>query len=134
LNRMSVSPGIVLLVGLLLSVGCRSSAVEGLAPVTGKVTLDGKPLPGVVVRFDPIGEGNSSLGKTDDQGRYKLRFSASSDGAFIGEHTVRIVNEIDDSNGKSTGPTIPEKYQSNSELTATVKSGSNTIDFDLESS
>ncbi|GIW98513.1 MAG: hypothetical protein KatS3mg111_1846 [Pirellulaceae bacterium] len=52
-------------------VGCGESIPE-TAKVTGKVTLDGKPVEGAVVTFQPDGEGKPATGKTDANGQYTL--------------------------------------------------------------
>jgi hypothetical protein len=46
-------------------------------PVSGVVTLDGKPLANAMVLFQPIGDqgGVGSTAKTDSEGRYKLEAS-----------------------------------------------------------
>lgn len=122
---------------VLLS-GCGSSN-PATGEVEGTISLDGKPLDHATVTFQPT-DGRSSIGVTDSEGHYHLRFSASEDGALPGEHTVMITTEQDATGGEGDQPLVPareellpEKYTTKSELTATVKPGSNTIDFDLTS-
>ena len=56
--------------------GCSGAAAHQpkLFPVSGIVTLDGKPLSGVVVEFIPTGSthGNGAAGRTDKAGKYEL--------------------------------------------------------------
>src|SRR4051812_19172027 len=74
--------------------GCEQS----LVPVSGRVTLDDKPLAGAVVTFQPRAGGDAaksptsgSVGRTDQDGRYNLRLIAPDQpGAAVGEHTVTI--------------------------------------------
>ncbi len=75
-------------------VGCHGDVV----PVSGRVTLNGKPLSGAVVTFQPLGNsqaprpaGTGSIGHTDAQGRFSLRMvEPSRPGAIVGDHTVTI--------------------------------------------
>jgi hypothetical protein len=95
---MTVSPSqlprLVTILCLLTFVGCHTD----VAPVSGRVTLDGRPLPDAVVTFQPKssrekGEpaGTGSAGRTDDDGRYFLRLiQPDKAGAVIGEHSVTI--------------------------------------------
>ncbi len=109
--------------------GC-SSGVK-LAQVTGKVTVDGAPVPNLQVLFEPQDKSSpSSIGFTQADGTYKLRCASGEDGAALGQHTVRVTTiEMDD---PSAAPlTIPEKYNSSSTLTQEVKAGDNTIDLPL---
>ncbi|WP_437193124.1 hypothetical protein [Planctomicrobium sp. SH527] len=125
--------------------GCSQTGPD-LAKVTGTVSLDGKPVPGAVIRFIPQGEkGSPSYGGTDDSGNYKLMFSTSKDGAMLGEHFVEIsttkISKSELAELKAAGenvPTvefvaIPKKYNKRGTLTATVTKGRNDIDFDLTS-
>lgn len=146
---------------LLALVGCNSG--PSVAPVTGKVTLDGAPLPGATVTFSPIkgGNGNAAVGTVDANGEYKLTDMNSKNigsGAVAGDYKVGIVwfkpdaNDTSRSSGASaagamtadkaaastaSGPklALPAPYQNpeTSGLKATVKSGQNTFDFALDS-
>jgi hypothetical protein len=82
--------------GLVLP-GCGGSGDHSLAPVSGKVTLDGKAMPGIQVTFQPMapqkgiaGPGSSAV--TDAEGRYTLKTVGTSPrpGAVVGKHTVRF--------------------------------------------
>ncbi|WP_238388836.1 carboxypeptidase-like regulatory domain-containing protein [Roseimaritima ulvae] len=108
--------------------------------MSGTVTVDGSPIEGAVVTFQPTG-GRPSVGTTDASGQYTLRYSASIDGALIGAHKVVITTERATSGGEGSEPLVegrkeilPAKYNEATELTAQVEAGSNTIDFDLQSS
>ncbi len=112
-----------------------------LVSVSGKVTLDGKPVPGAIVTFTPTAAGGSnSLGKTDASGNYTLEFSQDKKGALVGEHVVEIATKKiskadlpDDGSvvDQSAYVEIPAKYRKRGALTATVQDQSNTIDFQL---
>lgn len=124
---------------LLCLAGCPGSNGD-VGRVEGVVTLDGVPVKEAYVRFYPA-TARASSGKTDDEGHYELRYTRSIDGAFIGEHKVTISTEVEEDNynpddiveGRSES--IPKKYidRKTTELTATVESGKNTIDFELTS-
>ena len=70
---------------LLVASGCGGNTV----PVSGVVTLDGKPVEGAAVSFTPEksdGVGGS-YGKTDAQGRYSLKtVIGDKAGAAAGKH------------------------------------------------
>ena len=102
----------------------------GGAPVSGVVTLDGKPVEGATVSFTPeSGDGDGlggSYGKTDAQGRYTLRTVAQDKpGAAVGKHRVTIsLTQADPNNPEGIQKDlIPAKYNVKSELTFEVPSG-----------
>jgi hypothetical protein len=73
--------------------GCGSKSAD-FAPVAGIVTLDGQPLPGAHVSFQPQGKGENpgpgSVGIADSTGRFELRTPRNDVGAVPGSHIVRI--------------------------------------------
>jgi hypothetical protein len=83
------------LIASLLIVGCGPSS-GNISPVTGKLTLDGKPMPGVEVIFSPKPvEGNSnvgpySFGTTDEEGNFELETRYGDKGAVVGFHLVTM--------------------------------------------
>ena len=116
-----------------------------LVDVTGKVTMDGQPLPGVTVRFE--GPPNRFAdGKTDAEGQYRLMYDSTKPGCMAGEKVVRIMagsvgegsdegSPVEGADGRVVPPVqnIPSPYNSASKLTASVSATSNTFDFDLKS-
>lgn len=104
--------------------------------VTGVVTLDGSPVEGAIVTFQPS-DGRPSAGETDASGKYVLMYSVDVEGAKVGQHTVTISKEDQkfDADGELTSSkeTLPKEYNYESELTEEVKAGENTIDFKLTS-
>ncbi len=128
-------------IAVLGSAGCgtRPSDQPSLGRVTGLVTFDGQPLPGVEVTFAPM-KGRSSGGITDGKGRYTLTYVGATNGAKVGKHSVFIAWPVEESPDdgaspqlKKDRPRIPARYNKKSTLSADVKSGGNTIDFALES-
>lgn len=152
LNRRDF--GLVLFISLLcLQSGCGGgpSDMPELGSVSGTITLDGAPLEGAMVTFEPT-SGRSSNATTDDQGQYTLQYTTASAGAKVGQHTVRIMrggmmDELLDLEGEAElpgmpadsqpaapkEPQLPARYHAESTLTADVKAGSNTFDFELKS-
>lgn len=121
---------------LMGSIGCSDGQFADLGQVTGRVTMDGKPLPGVAVNFLPE-TGRPAMGRTDDQGEYELVYIRDVRGAEAGEYQVQIVTPfepktIEESHQKRMEP-IPARYNKRTTLTATVDQGDNTINFELTS-
>lgn len=126
---------------LFCLVGCG----DPLVPVSGKVTLDDKPLANASVVFEPISTsgkaGVSSHGKTDTNGEFSLS-SATSDtkGAVVGKHRIRITafdKDAPASNADSSKvpkQLVPEKYNSKSEEFFEVPAGgTKDANFNLKS-
>jgi hypothetical protein len=122
--------------------GCSSS--YPLAPVSGVVTLDGKPLAEARVAFQPrspAGQANAGPGsyaKTDDAGRYRLKTITGVDGAVVAVHDVSISTFQGKADPGSDGlevvrpELVPARYALRGALTFTVEAkGSDTADFHL---
>jgi hypothetical protein len=84
-----------LVAALALVAGC--SEPTGIAQVSGVVLLDGRPLDGAVVTFQPRRESlaaqkhSGSVGHTDEAGRFSLRLiEPDAPGVAIGQHVVTI--------------------------------------------
>jgi len=131
LSRIS-APLVLLIAGV--ASGC--GPAEGLATVEGQVKLGGEPLADAYVQFVCTGENaGTSTGRTDSGGHYSLWFSRSKKGARIGPSKVQITTfDLDGTRGgvKRIPEKVPAKYNVKSELTADVKEGKNTFDFDLK--
>lgn len=138
-TRVSAGRIVVLIIVVAIAatgqIGCSSGGVK-LAKVTGKVTLAGAPLPDALVTFTPTTGGSPSTGRTASDGTYKLIFSRKLDGAMVGEHIVTISTfqpAMEDPPTPEVPEKVPFKYrEEDTALKATVKSGSNKLDFDLE--
>lgn len=121
-----------------ISLGCGRADGPEIASVEGVVTLNGTPIEGAGVSFEPIPEGRSSFALTDADGHYELNYLPGKDGAIVGEHQVRISKfrkALKDDNGQVVDPGVPEAFppsaNSESDLKVTVKEGSNTFDFPI---
>jgi hypothetical protein len=122
-----------LVVAVLIAIGCSQRGFE-LAPVTGTVTMDGKPLAQALVRFLPQGGAvnRPSTGVTDVDGKYRLLYSAREEGTIVGPVKVEITTG-DPEQPKLYPETVPTKYNTETTLTRDVQSGDNVFDFDLQS-
>ena len=76
---------------LFLATGCDDSNLPPLAPVTGRITYRGQPLPAATVTFNPGSDARAATALTDADGRYTLGTYSISDGAVHGKHRVTIV-------------------------------------------
>jgi hypothetical protein len=148
LNREEITMRTHMVLGFasVLAIGCGSNK---FAPVSGKVTLNGKPLAHATVMFLPLGEpgsikaGEGSAGKTNEKGEFSLTSSTGQSGALVGKHQVSIsaldpkVGESDTRPPRGGWPRadkVPARYNSKSELSWDVAPGStDKADFDLTS-
>jgi hypothetical protein len=138
---MRLRPRLVLLL-TVLAVGCGD---RNVGTVSGRVTLDGNPLPNAHVRFQPVGTGayagTGSYGKTDANGEYTLSFmDGKGTGAVVGKHQVRITavapgtDASQDDHPRKGGNLVPEQYNFKSTLEYDVRPGANEgVNFDLKS-
>jgi hypothetical protein len=118
--------------------GCGPGGPE-IAYVSGRVTMDGKPLANATVVFIPE-NGRPAGARTDADGRYVLIFTEGRYGAIPGQNTIRIMTlrdaEQDDSGKTIPGSpeTVPAQYNTNSTLSFTVQPNKrNVANFDLKS-
>jgi hypothetical protein len=91
----------LLLLFLLAPLGCGKG--YQVAPVSGRVTLDGKPARNAEVSFVPLADLKVpySVARTDDQGKYTLQLARQeigTEGAVVGSH--RVIISIDRQNTK----------------------------------
>jgi hypothetical protein len=120
-------------------VGC-GEGDPPLVPVSGFVTLDGKPLKDATVEFLPE-SGWGSMGKTDDIGHYELLYRVRKNGAIIGQHKVRISTKIEEDSDsadpvvqKGRKESVPARYNTATTLEANVEPGESVeLNFDLKS-
>ncbi|QEL14592.1 hypothetical protein [Limnoglobus roseus] len=120
---------------LVLAVaGCGSST----ASVTGEVKYDGQSIQYGTIAFLPVGEGKK-VGGPIENGKYTI---APEFGPTPGNYKVEI--HWNKPTGKKTfnadlnqeldvqAEGLPDKYHAKTELTADIKGGSNTVNFDLQ--
>lgn len=147
-NRRFAMVGFCLLT-LAGATGCGGGGGIERAPVSGKVTFDGTPVEKGLIVMTPTGEtkGPSSGAEIKNgeysipretglvPGTYKVEITASKS---VGRIEVQgVAGATGGLSGSQTAENlvmyIPEKYNTQSTLTYTVKSGSNTENFTLVS-
>jgi hypothetical protein len=128
----------VLLMASLLSGACSRGGPE-IAYVTGRVTMDGKPLANAAVVFIPE-NGRPAGATTDADGNYVLNFTQGRRGAIPGKNLIRISTNREaqqDASGKpipASRETVPARYNTNTSLEFTVEpKKKNVANFDLQS-
>jgi hypothetical protein len=120
-----------------------------VAQVSGRVTLDGKPLPKASVTFVPMATkerpnpGRTAAGMTDENGRYQLSVDVTTPGAVVGQCRIYITTlqsdpAADDRDAGGPRPKfrdrVPAKYNQGTELTFEVPpAGTDQANFDLTS-
>jgi hypothetical protein len=85
---------IACLAGLLV-LGCSNRYKP--VPVSGVVTLEGKPVEGATVQFYSVGderEGRQAFGSTDKDGKFRLSTMGNDDGALPGDYKVVIARWV----------------------------------------
>ena len=109
-----------------------------MAPVSGKITVSGQPATRGAVMFMPDESrgtsGKVAVGDIGSDGTYTLRTFNTDDGAVVGHHRVLVSGRaLEDDESTPPDRQIPPRYARPQEsgLTAEVKVGRNTIDFDL---
>jgi hypothetical protein len=131
----------------LLCSGCGKTEGSGFkfVPVSGRVTLDNKPLAKASVRFqfataDSTQRPPDAYGQTDDQGNYTLKPIVEGlkdvEGTVAGKHLVQI-SLFDRDHPGPQGPVerVPAQYNENSKLTFDVppEGARGTANFNLTS-
>lgn len=120
--------------------GCGGSSQENkvTGTISGKITIKGKALASGQVNYFSEETGAGALGTLKEDGTYEI------DGEIpVGIYRVYLSPVIDLDATPPPGHAhvetklkgVPKKYQSEAktDLTATVKEGQNTLDFDLKS-
>jgi len=134
-----------LLIGCLVAVGLGCGSTK-FVPVSGKVTLNGQPLAGATVSFEPLGEDDSpspkpgSVGTTKADGTFTLKAISGASGAVPGKHRVRIILAGDNASGDDRPPpgaapakTLPREYNTDSKRSFTVPArGTSDALFELK--
>lgn len=117
---------------LTFATGCGDKETP-VYPVTGKVTVAGKPAVGAQITLVPekADEPARPIGTTDREGAFKLTSRAKDDGAPAGEYkvTVTLLKQVGNPDDGQTVSLLPAKY-GKPELTplkATVASGPTEI-------
>ncbi|WP_437192319.1 hypothetical protein [Planctomicrobium sp. SH527] len=115
------------LLAALIPFGCGRGDRPPLGRVHGVVTLDGKPVEGLIVMFSPE-SGRPAAATTDSKGNYALEYSYGVKGAKVGKCRVNFEWPT-----ASPGVPIDPKHGVKSELVADVVAGSNKFDWEVKS-
>jgi hypothetical protein len=113
---------------------------------SGRITLDGQPLPYAQIFFEDIEKATTAFGLTDKNGRYVLMFNSAKEGVEAGNKRIQIWtarggvefrDEIPKENLGRGKERIPDRYNRKTELLCTVLSSkekqTQIFDFELES-
>lgn len=126
------------LVAVLPMTGCGGKTAT-VAPVNGKVLLDGHPLTTGQVLTIPVA-GRGSKGDIQPDGSFELSTYGDGDGALIGTHQVAVAVREPSTSSSPEAPLgkllVPEKYTNalDSGLTIEVKAdGENAPVLELQS-
>jgi hypothetical protein len=134
---MLVLAVLILAIGLI---GCDSS-VRQLAPVSGKIKLNGQPLPDATITFQPLANDNpqqagmGSFARTNENGEFQLRLVDTDElGAWVGKHRVTISRSqpgMGDALLQDVDESIPLKFRDGSEVFQVPAEGTASASFSL---
>lgn len=134
--------------------GCGGNSTIATDKVTGLVTLDGTPVEGAGISFTPVtaGSGRPAFGTSDEKGIYTLTVLGGKpgEGTLPGDYIVTVDKVVPENTGQMepdpnepgqmrekviAKDLLPLKYKTSgaTPLKATVVSGANTINLELES-
>lgn len=111
-----------ILLTLCLFSGCGSKGPK-IVPVSGKVTLDGKPLPNGHIRFIPTGD-RPAYGEIQSDGSFRLE-TDDKVGCAVGTHKVTVDAQAvtgTEATGETARQLTPIRYSSaeTTEITVTI--------------
>lgn len=115
---------------ILASIVPAAAGCRRIIDVTGTVRLDGEPVKGVIVMFDPAtSDRPRGVAFTDESGAYRLRRlgPGSKIGVPVGTYSVKVVSNLENPGSGR----IPAKYFRGSQLSRDVKGPSPHV-YDIE--
>ena len=125
--------------------GCGGDKYD-VVPVSGRVTLDGRPVSGARISFQPVASGTGvlnagpgSYGKTDAKGHFTLRtVQTDKRGAVTGKHVVLMTTIVAQDNATDDAPMpvkkiLPRKCFDGSMQFDVPEGGTDRADFELTS-
>ena len=116
-----------------LLVGCSAPT----APVSGRIEVDGQPLEKGTIAFAPADGRGAPVTVPIENGKYDLRLPLGNKHVQIS--APKVIGKRKEYNGVNaplveiTAESLPPRYNSQTELTLDVRSGSNTKDWSLKS-
>jgi hypothetical protein len=105
---------------------------------TGTVTLNGQPVGPGVITLEPVdGDRAGAIARFGEDGKFQVTSARRKEGAPVGEYRVLIQGGEsfgEEQVGPKPASKIPQRYSKpgTSDLTATIKPGKQTINFDLK--
>lgn len=113
----------------LAIVGCGDK--HGLVPVSGTVTIDGKPLTVGQVMVSPEGS-RASIGPLDNQGRFQLTCYKKGDGLAVGTYDA-AVSAVEQVGERELRWHAPKQYASErtSGISVTIDGPTDDLKIDL---
>ena len=102
----------------LLVLGCAPKLPYPVVPLSGTVTYQGTPVPGLSIYFAPE-TGRPSNGLTDKDGKFTMIYTPQVDGVQIGKgtfYTIVTPGAGDQYNNQELLDTIAKKYGLNNQL------------------
>ncbi|GAB6167384.1 hypothetical protein JCM19992_33840 [Thermostilla marina] len=143
IHRVASFTLVLAAVGGLSLTGCGKKGPQ-LTPLEGVVTLDGQPLEGATVLFEPQEGGRPATGVTDAQGRFVLQTYEPGDGVQVGMCAVAVTKEKENPNAPPVeeGEIVPIEYETpplyaspkTSGITINVQPGMEPVTIELKSS
>lgn len=123
--------GLVCLLAVALLSGCGDGRPRRV-PVSGRVTIDGKPIPCGTIRFIPK-DARPAMGQIGQDGRYSMSTFEKGDGVVVGPCTV-TVNATELLSGQAIRWHAPKYYAEpgRSGLSAEITEPIDSLDFDLK--
>lgn len=128
-KTLLISLAVLVLVLVIRTIGCApEDDYPPLGQVTGRVLLDGKPLPaGLIVLFQPK-FGRPASGNTDANGYYYAMYRKRR-GALLGTNRIGLLWPT----GFEGGVAFPAEYGAESEIDVEVKKGQNVFNIEMKS-
>lgn len=144
MNLSLLRLSVVGLATILATAGCGDSNIGDVAPVSGKVSVGGKPLTGGVITFVPDstkgGGEYSPSGSIGPDGTYTLSTSGRGDaeagGAPLGHYKVIILTQFPGMTAATPPTKIDPKYSNPSKTPLSVEvtedATAGAYDFDIK--
>lgn len=130
---LSAMLGVALVTAL---VGCQKKPTFELAEVMGRVTIDGTPVKGLMLHFEPKPQDPAgkvllppAYGFTAADGRYSLTCTGGKKGAVVGRNHVRITA----AEGNGPRAEVSARYARDDSIWYDVKPGINKYNIELHS-
>ena len=134
---MNLRASLITCLTVVAFAGC-SSDLPPLAPLTGTITLDGKPFANGSLMFSPVAGGRPSVAETNAQGEFEALYQLGIPGAIIGKHSVMFeaggsdepLSEEDEMNLHKKNPGPPKNFKI-SPTEVEVQKGGTVVNFTL---